>query len=288
MESSLSDTLALLGHPQRLALLGLLMRRHPDRVPAGEIAAVLRLPPSTASAHLAALARGGLIAPLRQGTSLRYGLRLQALRALADGLVLGCFRGRADLAPALPPLTPQRTQAMDRTAPAPARPFNVLFVCAANSARSLFAEAILAQLGAGGFRAFSAGMSPAAAPDPVALETLRGKGHAVGHLRPKPLAAFQGPEAPVMDFVFTVCDLSANEDCGTWPGQPVTGHWGVPDPVKATGTAAERRLAFQQAYGRLRHRIAAFVSLPVARLDRVSLQRRIDAIGQDAAAEGAA
>ncbi len=278
MECPAPALFSLLGHPQRLAVLRLLVRRFPDRVPAGEIAAALRLKPSTLSEYLSALSRGGLIAPERRGTSLRYAIEPAALRRLADALLLDTFRARADLVPSLPSIGPRRTPAMETTASN--RHYNVLFICSGNSARSIFAEAILAKLGGEKFNAYSAGMNPASTLNPVAVETLRDKGHDVAGLYAKHVFAFRGPDAPVMDFVFTVCDRAANEDCASWPGQPITGHWGVPDPVKATGTEAQRRRAFQQAYGQLRNRIAAFASLPVERLDRVALQAWVDDLGR--------
>ena len=166
------------------------------------------------------------------------------------------------------------------------RAFNVLFICVGNSARSIMAEAILAELGAGKFRAYSAGTRPYSEMNPYALEVLEGLGHDVTSLRAKNVAEFQGPDAPPLDFVFTLCDLAANEDCPPWPGQPITAHWGMTDPVKATGTEAEKALAFKNTYGMLRRRLSAFVALPIATLDRISLQHRLDAIGrEDVAAE---
>ena len=156
------------------------------------------------------------------------------------------------------------------------RPLNVLFICTGNSARSLFAEALLRDMGAGRFRAFSAGTHPADAPNPLTLQMLADKGHATGDLRSKSIDEFAAERAPVMDFVFTVCDQAANEDCPAWPGQPISAHWGQPDPVRVTGTQAERMLAFQAAYGGLRNRVASFVAL-----HRASLQRRVDAIAQN-------
>jgi protein-tyrosine-phosphatase len=129
------------------------------------------------------------------------------------------------------------------------------------------------------FTAFSAGTAHRSDLNPFAVEMLVSKGHDVAPLRSKNVAEFQGADAPVMDFVFTVCDHAANEECPTWPGQPVSGHWGLPDPVKATGTDAEKRLAFQQTYGALRNRLTAFTALPFAELDRAALQKRVDAIG---------
>lgn len=157
--------------------------------------------------------------------------------------------------------------------------FDVLFICSGNSARSIFAEALLRDLGRGKFQAFSAGVRPNTALNSFALEVLARNGHEVSSLRSKHLSEFQQPGMPVMDFVFTVCDTAAGEECPPWPGQPITGHWGLPDPVKAEGTDAEKALVFAQTYGALRRRIAAFVELPFATLDRLALQARVDRIG---------
>ena len=121
---------------------------------------------------------------------------------------------------------------------------------------------------------------PSGQPHPKVIELLGSKGHDTGQLRSKSVDEFNGDDAPKMDFVFTVCDHAANEECPAWPGQPMSAHWGLPDPVKAEGTDAQRNLAFQQAYGLLRNRITAFVSLPFETLDRISLQHQIDDIGR--------
>ena len=157
--------------------------------------------------------------------------------------------------------------------------FDVLFICSGNSARSIFAEALLRDLGKGKFQAFSAGTRPNTALNPFALEVLRRNGHDISGLRSKHISEFQQPGSIVMDFVFTVCDTAAAEECPPWPGQPITGHWGLPDPVKAAGTDAEKALVFAQTYAALRRRIAAFVDLPFDSLSRMSLQSRVDAIG---------
>lgn len=159
--------------------------------------------------------------------------------------------------------------------------FNVLFICSGNSARSIFAEALLRDLGKGRFHAFSAGTRPNTALNPFALEILQRNGHDTSGLRSKHISELQAPGAPVMQFVFTVCDTAAAEECPPWPGQPITGHWGLPDPVKATGTEAERALVFAQTYAALRRRIAAFVELPFATLGRIALQTQVDRIGTD-------
>lgn len=161
--------------------------------------------------------------------------------------------------------------------------YNILFLCTANAARSIIAEAITNREGAGAFRAFSAGSRPGPAPHPFALELLKGLNHDVGAARSKSWDEFAGPGAPQMDFVFTLCDDAAAEECPYWPGQPMTAHWGVPDPVKAAGPEAVRRVAFSETYRMLRSRISAFVSLPIDSLDRMTLQGALDEIGENTA-----
>ena len=157
--------------------------------------------------------------------------------------------------------------------------WNVLFLCTGNSARSLIAEAILTQLGADRFRAYSAGSQPTSAPHPMTLDLLARHGHDLSAVRSKSWAEFATEDAPQMDFVFTVCDSAAAEPCPIWPGQPMTAHWGLPDPAAAAGSEAERALAFAQTYGALANRLGAFVNLPIASLDRLALKRQLDAIG---------
>ncbi len=159
-------------------------------------------------------------------------------------------------------------------------PYNVLFLCTGNSARSIIAEAIMNREGMGKFKAFSAGSKPEAAPHPYTLYLLKGLNHDIGFARSKSWDEFAGPDAPQMDFVFTVCDNAAAEECPFWPGQPMTAHWGVPDPVKAEGPEAARRFAFSDTYRMLRSRISIFVSLPIGSLDRMALQRNLDDIGK--------
>lgn len=159
------------------------------------------------------------------------------------------------------------------------RVYNVLFLCTGNSARSIMAECILNRLGAGRFRAFSAGSMPRGEVHPYATDLLRRNNFAVDGLRSKDWGEFAGPEAPAMQFVFTVCDNAAREVCPVWPGQPISAHWPVPDPAAAEGREAERRLAFADAFRMLNNRISIFVSLPIRSLDRLTLQRRLDAIG---------
>jgi arsenate reductase len=157
---------------------------------------------------------------------------------------------------------------------------NVLFLCTGNSARSILAEAIIDREGVGRFKGFSAGSNPAGQVNPVALDLLVKLNHPVEGLRSKSWDEFAAPGAPRMDFIFTVCDAAANEVCPVWPGNPVSANWGVPDPAAFDGPDAERYAMFQDSYRMLRNRIAIFVNLPLRELDSMSLQRRLDSIGQ--------
>ena len=159
-------------------------------------------------------------------------------------------------------------------------PFNVLFLCTGNSARSIMAEVILDRAGQGKFRAFSAGSQPKGQVHPYALDLLKRLHYDVTGLRSKSWKEFSEPGAPNLDFVFTVCDNAAAETCPVWPGRPMTAHWGVPDPAAATGSEAEVRLAFADALRMLTNRINIFVALPIRSLDALSLQRQLDAIGK--------
>jgi arsenate reductase len=158
--------------------------------------------------------------------------------------------------------------------------FHVLFLCTGNSARSIMAEAILNRGGAGRFKAYSAGSHPKGMVHPYAVDLLKKLNYPTQDFRSKSWDEFAAAAAPKLDFVFTVCDNAASEVCPIWPGQPMTAHWGVPDPAAAEGTEAERRLAFADAYRMLNNRISIFVNLPIASLDRLSLQKRLTDIGR--------
>ena len=158
--------------------------------------------------------------------------------------------------------------------------YNVLFLCTGNSARSILAEACLERLGQGRFNAYSAGSQPKGAVHPLAIEVLARQNFDVSGLRSKSWDEFAVPGAPKMDFVFTVCDSAAAEACPVWPGQPMTAHWGLPDPAAVEGTESEKALAFADTFRMLNHRISIFVSLPIASLDKLALQKRLSDIGQ--------
>ncbi len=166
----------------------------------------------------------------------------------------------------------------------PDRSYNVLFLCTGNSARSILGEAILNRSGQGRFKAFSAGSQPKGQVNPHTLTLLRGLGYDVSGFRSKAWTEFAQPGAPALDFVFTVCDDAAGESCPIWPGQPMTAHWGIPDPAAVTGSDAEIAVAFDDAYRMLKRRIDLLLALPIKKLDRLVLQKRLKDIG---ASEGA-
>ncbi|MBD8893465.1 arsenate reductase ArsC [Roseibium litorale] len=168
------------------------------------------------------------------------------------------------------------------------RVYNVLFLCTGNSARSIIAEALMNRLGQGRFKAFSAGSHPKGVVHPHTLALLERSNFKTDFARSKSWEEFAEPGAPALDFVFTVCDDAAGEACPVWPGQPMTAHWGVPDPAAAEGSEAERRLAFAEAFRMLSARISIFVNLPLGSIDKLSLQKRLDQIGKTEALDGAA
>lgn len=168
------------------------------------------------------------------------------------------------------------------------RAFNVLFLCTGNSARSILAESIVNQLGAGRFKGFSAGSQPKGQVHPYALDLLASLGFPSTGMHSKSWEVFAAAGAPHMDFVFTVCDSAAGEACPIWPGQPMTAHWGVPDPAAVEGSELEKRTAFREAFSALESRIRLFMSLPFASLDRLALQQRLDAIGRKTPSSAAA
>ena len=274
MDKIIPDRLSTLGHPQRLAVFRLLMRRYPDRVPATELANALDLKPNTLSTYVSALMQTGLISQERVGTSLRYAVDIEVTQATMGFLLRDCCRGRPEIC------LPFDLDATNKSSELTGQKFNVLFICTGNSARSIFAEAILRDLSPDRFNVYSAGTKPKSELNPFALEVLEHNGHDVSLLRAKNIGEFQTKDAPTLDFVFTVCDQAANEECPAWQGQTISAHWGLPDPVKVDGTDAEKSLAFRKTYGVLRNRMTGFAALPIASLDRVSLQRAVDDIGQ--------
>jgi arsenate reductase len=160
--------------------------------------------------------------------------------------------------------------------------YNVLFLCTGNSARSILAEAILNRLGGDKFHAYSAGSDPKGQVNPYALDLLNRLDYPTAALRSKSWSEFSAPGAPQLDFVFTVCDNAANEVCPVWPGQPMTAHWGIPDPAAVTGEEKKIVAAFRDAHLGIQRRIELFAALPIKSLDRMSLKKRLDDIGEHA------
>lgn len=275
MTEGITHQLAILGHPQRISVFRMLMRRFPDTVSAGELATELDIKPSTLSNYLNALQRSGLVTQERSGTSLLYSVEMKNVQHMLGFLLNDCCRGRPDICM---PLEQGKGKMADRK-------YNVLFICVGNSARSIFAESLLRNIAGDRFNVYSAGTKPNSELNPFAMQVLKDKGHNTDILRAKNISEFSGPNAPDLDFVFTVCNKAANEECPAWEGQPISGHWGMPDPVNAGGTDAEKSLAFQNAYGALKRRIQAFTSLPVESLDRIALQSAVDDIGRTSVEE---
>lgn len=268
--------LAALAHPGRLQVLRLLVRRAPQPLRPAEMLQTLDIKPNTLSVYLGALSDAGLVQSTRDGTRLFYTANLAAMGSLVDFLVADCCRGRPDLC-----ATKTSAFLSERAQPMPDTTYSVLFICTGNSARSIFAEALLRDLGDKKFTVYSAGTRPQSELNPFALEVLARNGHATDSLRAKHISEFQGADAPQLDFVFTVCDNAAAEDCPAWSGQPISAHWGLKDPVKFTGTDAEKAFAFADTYAQMRRRVIAFSALPFDSLDRLSLQAKVDEIGAE-------
>jgi arsenate reductase len=273
---------AALGQPTRLDLLRALLDAGPNGLAAGEIAARLDVPASTLSFHLRALDQAGLVGATRQGRSLIYAVRFARLRALLAFLAEACCGGEPARCGDLGRMLDLITQGAD---PMPAPPFNVLFLCTHNSARSIMAEAILAKLAPGRFAAFSAGSDPSpGGPLPEVLALLRTLGHDVSQARSKSWSEFSGPTAPRMDFVLTLCDTLQGQACPDFGATTITGAWPLPDPSNFAGTPGERGVLLNEVYAGLRRRLGAFTSLPLASLDRMALKARIDELADPHAA----
>jgi len=292
-ETRAAVQLAALAHPTRVALVRLLATHAPSGLAAGAIASALEVAPSSLSFHVHELEAARLIRRTRVGRNVFYALEVAELRGLIAFLTETCCGGRVDLCgEGFAATTRQEHCPMAENNTGGNPIYTVLFLCTGNSSRSIMAEAILNREGAGRFKAYSAGSRPTGAVDPQTLDLLARLNHPVEGLRSKSWDEFVGPGAPELDFVFTVCDDAAGEVCPTWPGQPMTAHWGVPDPAKFEGNAAQRGQFVADVYRMLFNRISVFISLPLQSHDRLALQTRLDSIGRmprsaDAAAPAA-
>jgi ArsR family transcriptional regulator, arsenate/arsenite/antimonite-responsive transcriptional repressor / arsenate reductase (thioredoxin) len=254
---------AALGQATRLELLRSLLAAGPRGMAAGDIATAIGVSPSTLSFHLRGLEQAGLIVPTRQGRSLIYAAQLVRLRTLLAFLLDACGDHAIDPLSRSPAMSPS--------------PFNVLFLCTRNSARSIMAEAILTKMAHGQFVAHSAGSEPAAeGPLPEVLAQLKALGHDVSRLRSKSWDEFTGPDAPRMDFVIALCDITAGQVCPDFGTTTVTAAWPLPDPARFNGSAAERATLLNELYAGLRRRLEVFIALPMRTLGSIALQARID------------
>ncbi|MCX7322709.1 MAG: metalloregulator ArsR/SmtB family transcription factor [Hyphomicrobiales bacterium] len=261
------EIFASLAQPTRLEAFRLLARYLPYGLPAGDVARLLAVPHNTMSTHLSQLERAGLLTSRREGRSIIYAAKSGKVGSLFE-IMLGEMR-------------PDRGDDFPRRRPTDeSKGYDVLILCSGNSARSIMAEAILNREGAGRFRAHSAGSSPQTRPHPLAVELLSDLGYDTADLRPKSWTQFAGKRSKAMDFVVTVCDAAAGEECPSWSGHPLQAHWGIPDPAEVKGTKDVQRAAFLAAYRRLAARLTAFVNLPVETSDLAKLKRDFAAIGR--------
>ncbi len=293
------QALGALAQETRLRVFRLLMTVGPDGLPAGEIARRLGVQPATLSFHLQHLERAGLLTRHRRSRQIVYAAHVDGVRGLLTFLTQDCCQGRpeicGDIAGAAqvcatgPSAGPSRSESAtagstaSRGRPEMAAPqgtvpprYNILFLCTHNSARSIMAECILNRIGEGTFGAFSAGAHPSGALNQDVVDLLHRSGFDTTELRSKSWDEFASPSDIKMDFVFTLCDRAAAEACPVWPGQPMSAHWPFPDPALFKGSAAERRAFIADVYKQIQQRLSIFVNLPLASLDRLSLQHRLD------------
>ena len=266
--------LSALAQETRLDLLRLLFSRGASGMAAGEIASQLGVPSSTLSFHLNAMEREGLLQATRHGRSIVYAVRLIGMRELLGFLTETCCAGQPGLCGDIARLLPAPDEEPTMTPS-----FNVLFLCTANSARSIMAEAILNTVGAGRFRAWSAGSAPAARPQAKVIEKLAALGHDTANLRSKSWDEFMLPDAPRMDFVIALCDMLDGQVCPDFGDRAVTGSWPLPDPMKFHGSEVEQAALLNELYAALDRRIRIFANLAFASLDRMAVRKRLDEIG---------
>ena len=273
-KSSAIAVLGALAQDTRIEIFRHLAQTGPQ--PAGQVSERFSLPLATLSFHLKPLQQAGLLDCRREGRQLIYQARCEVVVALMTYLTEHCCN-----LPALAFETriPLATATQESTVMSQEKIYNVLFLCTGNSARSILAEATMNHLGKGRFRAYSAGSFPAGQVNPFSLKLLELQGLPTAGLRSKSWNEFAGPDAPLLDFVFTVCDNAANEVCPFWPGQPMSAHWGVEDPAAVEGDDTMKMLAFRAALRALENRIQIFINLPIKSLDKIKLKATLDEIG---------
>lgn len=271
--------LTCIGNELRLKVIRHLVRCGPDGDFSGRMALVMGIPASTMSFHLGQLEEAGLAISWRVSRSIRYSANLHAIRSLLIFLVDDCCQGNPQVCGEIPGIEEMTNSRLGDITMNNEKVYNVLFLCTGNSARSIMAECILNRYGQGRFKAWSAGSEPKGEINPRAIHYLKLQNYPTQNLRSKGIDEFMVDDAPVMDFVFTVCDHAA-ESCPTWPHQPMTAHWGIPDPSETIGSDTEINLAFAESMRLLTNRISIFTNLPLRSLDRLALQQRLDSIGR--------
>ncbi|CUX67058.1 metalloregulator ArsR/SmtB family transcription factor (plasmid) [Agrobacterium tumefaciens] len=267
-KSAIVEAFAAIAQTTRLDALRLLLDHSPEGLPSGDIGRLLDIPQNTMSSHLNVLKRAGLVQTQRVGTTIIYRPNTELVWRLVEFLA-------TDFTPGAGPtsaISVEPAQGVQRV-------FNVLFLCRANSARSIMAEAILRKMAPTRFNAFSAGNLPAKAVHPMTVVTLQKMDCPVEDLRPKSWDEFKAPNRVLMDFVFTVCDTLTGEHCPSWPGQPFTAHWAIDDPTGVEGSELQRLAAFHRAADAITNRLSVFTALPIESIDRMSLQTQLKAIG---------
>ena len=267
-----------LAQPTRLETYRLLLRYLPYGLSAGDIARLLAVPHNTLSSHVSHLERAGLVVSRREGRSIIYAASAHKLGDVLK-MMLSDFGSSLDDAAAPTFLFGQPAFPQKRPAHEGGQPYNILFLCTGNSARSILAEAIVNREGHGRFRGFSAGSKPSEKPYPFAIELLDSLGYDTRDFRSKSWDEFASADEPRMDIIVTVCDAVSGESCPYWPNHPLRVHWGIPDPALVTGSETERRAAFMDSYRRLSARISALVNLPIESLDSSALRVRLAEIG---------
>ncbi|WP_296201341.1 helix-turn-helix domain-containing protein [uncultured Hyphomicrobium sp.] len=271
---------AALSQETRLEAYRLLLRYQPFGLAAGDIARLLAVPHNTMSTHMSLLQNAGLVRSRREGRSIIFAanpLRLVAAEAFLDQGRAGVPSRKAAPTPKAQLVAYPRKRSEEDLSQ---KRYNVLVLCTGNTARSIMAEAILNREGQGLFQAYSAGSNPKSKANPIGLELLAGLGYETTGLRSKSWTEFAKPGAPKMDFIITVCDKAAGETCPHWPGHPLAAHWGIADPAAVSGSADEKRRAFQEAYRQLMNRLTAFINLPIDDLSLADLKTRLAEIGR--------
>ncbi|MCH9807219.1 MAG: metalloregulator ArsR/SmtB family transcription factor [Alphaproteobacteria bacterium] len=281
-QRSAVTALAALAHDNRLSVFRLLVKCGTSGLPAGEIAKTIGITPTALSFHLKELAHANLVRSWRDGRYIRYSVEVESMRALLAFLTEDCCSGQPEFcSPISQNISKLCTEEAWEARMKSDDPYHVLFLCTHNSARSVIAECLMNSMGQGAFIAHSAGSTPRRTINPFAIKILQNHGHRTDGLTSKSWDDFTGSDAPQIDFVFTLCDSAAAETCPVWPSNPITEHWGMPDPSAAEGTNSKKLAAFANTYSLLHYHVDKFVHLAKQDLDAKSMRRKVEEFSQD-------